>query len=205
MKYLPAALVLLVLPLAAACGAATDDPPDVASAGTGTASGTPAAATATTTTAASKDPQAAMLAHARCMREHGIDVPDPKPGGGVQVKIDHKTPPEKVEAAMKACDPLLDNVGAKPSPEEVEKHFAEALEFAKCMREHGVDMPDPERDGDRIKVRIGGPGMKIDPAKVDAAQEACQKGDGPFGGAPGAGVTKQASPGSDGGGASVTP
>ena len=36
-----------------------------------------------------------------------------------------------------------------------------ALDFARCMREHGVDMPDPEVDDKgRIRVRIGagGPG-----------------------------------------------
>ncbi|HYJ73815.1 MAG TPA: hypothetical protein VE265_15225, partial [Actinomycetota bacterium] len=32
-----------------------------------------------------------------------------------------------------------------------------ALDFARCMREHGVDMPDPEVDEQgRIRVRIGG-------------------------------------------------
>ena len=48
-----------------------------------------------------------MLAHARCMREHGIDVPDPKPGGEL-VRIDKSIDPAKVDAAMKACASLVE-------------------------------------------------------------------------------------------------
>ena len=47
-----------------------------------------------------------MLAHAECMREHGVDMPDPvfEGGGGVRQRgPDENVPPEKVEAAQKAC------------------------------------------------------------------------------------------------------
>lgn len=43
------------------------------------------------------------------------------------------------------------------------------LKFAKCMREHGIEMEDPQ--GGRIEIK-GGPG---DQAAMEKAQEACQK------------------------------
>jgi cytosine/adenosine deaminase-related metal-dependent hydrolase len=200
MKYLPAAFLLLMIPLAAGCGGAAPDAPDVASAGTGTATA------ATTAPAAAKkqspkDAEAAMLAHARCMRKHGINVPDPKPGGGELVRIDKSIDPATVDAAMKACASLVQDAGLAPTPEEMEKNFEQALKFAKCMREHGIDMPDPVREGGGIKMTIGGPGSSIDPTRMDAAQKVCAK-DGPFGDAPppsslkpGEGVVRQAGPG----------
>jgi hypothetical protein len=47
------------------------------------------------------------------------------------------------------------------------------LKFARCMREHGVDVPDP-KPGEGI--RIGGPGSKIDPEdpSFQKAQKACE-------------------------------
>jgi hypothetical protein len=52
-----------------------------------------------------------------------------------------------------------------------------AVEYAECMRENGIDMPDPQvSDG---RVRVGGPGgggAGFDPnsEEFQAAQEACQ-------------------------------
>jgi hypothetical protein len=191
MRYLSAALVLLALPLMAACGAASDNAPDVASAGTTTAKSASAAAKK----AKPKDPQAAMLAHARCMRAHGVNVPDPKPGGGELFKMDGSINPATVDAAQKACQSLMDDAGMKASPEEMEKQFEKALAFAKCMRAHGIQMPDPKREGDGISMSIGGPGSSIDPTRMDAAQKACAK-DGAFGAAPAGAVMSGGAQGS---------
>jgi hypothetical protein len=49
----------------------------------------------------------------------------------------------------------------------------QALKFARGMREHGVDMPDPEIENGRIRVQIGG--GKADMATVEAAHEACRE------------------------------
>jgi pyruvate/2-oxoglutarate dehydrogenase complex dihydrolipoamide acyltransferase (E2) component len=178
MKYLPALLLLLAVPLAAGCGAAAEDAPDVASAGTSSTKTEPAAAKQP---ASEKDRDAAMLAHARCMREHGVDVPDPKPGEGERITIAEGDDESKVDEAMKACESIVEDLGVKPSKEELDKQFDMALKFAKCMREHGVDMPDPKREGDGIQMTIGGPGSSIDPARMEEAQKACAK-DAPFGG-----------------------
>ena len=66
---------------------------------------------------------------------------------------------------------------------------AQALAFAQCMRDHGVDMPDPQfgggPGGGGMTIAIGGPDSDIDPgsAEFQAAQEACGSA---FGFAPGA-------------------
>ena len=67
--------------------------------------------------------------------------------------------------------PKTDGGSARKDPQQA------ALDFAKCMREHGVDMPDPEVDSKgRIRVTIGSPagkGSRPDPKKLNAAQQAC--------------------------------
>jgi len=49
-----------------------------------------------------------------------------------------------------------------------------ALKFTRCMREHGVDMPDPQPGqggGMMFRGPGGGPG---DQAKMESAQKGCQ-------------------------------
>ena len=48
------------------------------------------------------------------------------------------------------------------------------LAFAKCMREHGVDMPDPEFGSGGTTVMIGGDGIAFDSPTFKAANEACR-------------------------------
>jgi hypothetical protein len=87
------------------------------------------------------------------MREHGIAMRDPEPGpkGGLAIPdIDgpDKAAPgfqafmDKVTAAGKVCEPLAPPgyfSDGPPSKEDLEN----GLKFAKCMREHGFDYPDP--------------------------------------------------------------
>jgi hypothetical protein len=124
--------------------------------------------------------QQAMLDFARCMREHGIDMPDPQfddsGRGAVIVGTDGHPPDEAtMEAAHEACEPLMkdviDSASRDMDPEEIEKMQQRALDFAKCMREHGIDMPDPQfQSGGRVtQAMTGDPN---DP-KFQEAQEEC--------------------------------
>jgi hypothetical protein len=137
-----------------------------------------------------KDPQQAGLDFARCMREHGVDVPDPQPGEGGFIRVgpgpaDGGTLAEPAfdpafEEADKACRHFLEDLiphGAGPAdPEEQDR----ALKFSQCMREHGVNMPDPEFQGGGISVKIEG----VDPTSESfkEAQKACGDLFGPKGG-----------------------
>jgi hypothetical protein len=145
------------------------------------------------------DPKQAMLAFAKCMREHGVDMPDPQfsddgRGGAFTINGPSGGGPAdtaKTDAANKACQPLMDdavrNGPDKLDPEQEAKMRKQALAFAKCMRKHGVDMPDPQfGDNGKNTVKIGSgrsgavSGNGPDPRnpKFQAAQKACQKGSG---------------------------
>lgn len=123
-------------------GACTDDARSgVPSAGGGAAS-------------PSGGPDAASSSESRfvaCMREQGIaDMPDPIPGdtsgrSSVRYALDvmGKGSDEVFQAALNKCQSLL------PAPEPEKPPTAQdqnqALKFAQCMREHGVeDFPDPK-------------------------------------------------------------
>jgi hypothetical protein len=64
-----------------------------------------------------------------------------------------------------------------------DKAFDGAVKFARCMRQHGVEMGDPQRTSDGgIVQKAGGPGkgaergaLGPDNPKFEAAQKACQK------------------------------
>ena len=51
------------------------------------------------------------------------------------------------------------------------------LKFAQCMREHGVDMPDPDftSGGARMQFRAGAGGVDPEGPTFQKAQEACQE------------------------------
>jgi hypothetical protein len=82
---------------------------------------------------------------AQCLREHGIVVDDPNPadpGGGKPRIHDDASTKEQIDAAAEACRAYNPNWGRNfpPDPADVEKQ----RQFAQCMREHGIDMPDPD-------------------------------------------------------------
>ena len=140
-------------------------------------------------------PEEAMLSYAQCMRDHGIDMQDPvfsqtgggAGGGGGTVTqqgpgLNPKTAPG-FKAADDACKHFLDaikrNVSGKPMSAAEQQAF---LDFAACMRDHGIDMADPTFEGGGVSIQIGSDsagkdsGQKIDPQSpaFQTAQTACQ-------------------------------
>ena len=67
-----------------------------------------------------------------------------------------------------------DGGGAKGATRQ-DKAFEGALKFSKCMRDHGIDMPDPQRVGTGGIKLTGGKGLDFNDPKMKAAQSACQK------------------------------
>lgn len=168
--------LLLSLPLAA-CGGGEDD------------NGLPTAGS-TAPPAADAGPEAddlseaerhqMLLDYAACMREHGIEIADPKPGEGVQLQIEGD--PAQADAAMQACQSLLP--GGEP-PEADPEAFEQMLAFARCMRENGFpNFADPkEGEGINISPETLG-GMEPDDPRFLAAQEKCHEQAGMPGGPP---------------------
>ncbi len=120
------------------------------------------------------------LEMAECMREHGIDMPDPEPGQGMMMK---KAGPDDgvnlddpaAQEALEACEEEVDFKPPELTAGEQEQMQEDMLAFAQCMREQGVEMPDPEVDGGKVTMRIGGPdGPELDEPAMEAAQEACE-------------------------------
>jgi hypothetical protein len=129
------------------------------------------------------DRQEAALEWAKCMREHGIDVPDPEFDGQGRGELRVGGPgfnpnSEKLRKAQEECGTPFGRGGPPALSEEERQQFQEALlEFAKCMREHGVDMPDPEFGEGGRGIFRGGPGQQpgSEASKTfEEAEKACQ-------------------------------
>ncbi|WP_030454522.1 hypothetical protein [Herbidospora cretacea] len=153
-------LVAAVPLFLAACG--TGQQSGVATAGGGSAS------------AAAPSPSASgdAVKFAQCMREHGIDVPDPEPGGNaVRVRIKEGVDPATVEKANAECAEFRPIGGGPPMGDAA---FADAVQkYTDCMRDNGVDMPDPQVDGGRMLIRA--PKDVMDSPEAKKAQATCEK------------------------------
>jgi hypothetical protein len=159
MKIVPLLAALAATASLVACGAENEDPSKPASA----------------QTQESKN-RKAMLDLARCMREHGVDMPDPTFNGGKVTQRMKGGNEDTMRAAEKACEKYRSAIKApEMSSEDKEEFKKAALANARCMREHGIDFPDPQFDengGARIKI---GKGLNPEGAKFQAAQKACEK------------------------------
>jgi hypothetical protein len=150
----------LVLGLSA-CGS-DDGGGGVASAG-GTAK-----ASASASPTASLSAEDAQLKFAQCMRENGVDLPDPGSGDRSALRLGKSTDRTKLQGALKNCKQWLQAGGRLPDLKDP-KVRDQFVKFAQCMREHGVDIPDPGPDG-QFKLPTGG----IDRGALKKAREACK-------------------------------
>lgn len=115
----------------------------------------------------------AALEFTECLRAQGLEVADPKPG---QTNIElggkgERSNPAR-EKAVAACKGKLGTAGHELSAEENEQFREGWLAFAKCVREHGVDMGDPEFLGNG-KVHLDNNGIDPSSPAMVAAREAC--------------------------------
>ena len=146
----------------------------------------------------------AMLEYAQCMRDQGIDFPDPSMSADGGVVIGPRQgagngPPseadmQEFESADEECRHILEAVEdemPRPDPQQEAEMRDEALAFAECMRDHGIDFPDPQfEDGGGMTMALEGVDPE-DPA-FQRAQEACGSEGGIFsvGGGPAGGSTE---------------
>jgi hypothetical protein len=133
----------------------------------------------------SVDPEDALAEFAECMRDNGIeDFPDPTidENGGITIGIGGGDggPPseegrEELADAMETCRELLpQGDGPGQISEEDQAAFQDAmLEYAQCMRDHGIDMPDPDFSGGGA-FQIGGEGVDPEDPDFQAADEECR-------------------------------
>ena len=140
------------------------------------------------------DAEEALLDFAQCMRDNGVpDFPDPemdsqgnvRPFGGREAPGELGADRETVDAAFEVCGEivsgLIQNAFRSIDQTEFQDDF---LEFAQCMREEGIDLPDPDFSGGF------GPGLgrglfgdmdPEDPAFQEAAEKCQSVFEGSFG------------------------
>ena len=130
------------------------------------------------------DSEAALLAFTQCLRDQGIDIGDPTidADGNLQLPpiefetsesaADPDEPPDlsEFEEMIAPCEQHLEGVVGSFSPgdtTEIEDMF---LAYAECMRENGIDMPDPDFSSDGGVIDLGAVGGE----DFEAADAVCR-------------------------------
>jgi hypothetical protein len=150
----------------------------------------------------------ARLNYAKCMRAHGVNVPDPSAnggpaggapggggggGGGFQTLRNNPN----FQAANTACAKYRSKAFgfANITPAQKAQFAQEAVKFAECMRAHNVNIPDPSSNGaGAFGIFRSIPSSERDSPAFKTAITACastlpfRRGGPGGGGAPGAGA-----------------
>ena len=126
------------------------------------------------------DTEAAMLAFTQCLRDQGIKIDDPTidADGNVQlppINLEFEVPegedPEEsmadLDKVMGSCDEHLEGITTTADAPDMTGIEDDFLAYAACMRDNGVDMPDPDFSSGVIE--LGG-----DEAEFEAADAACR-------------------------------
>jgi hypothetical protein len=125
----------LMLGVLAGCGSNSSSNNGVASVG-GSAGASPSASTNIGGTTEER-----WLQFAQCLRNQGLDVEDPGPGGG-QPKLKGDVPQAKRQDALRACRQYAPGIlgSSTLSPQDREK----MLKYIQCLRQHGITLADPD-------------------------------------------------------------
>jgi hypothetical protein len=126
---------------------------------------------AATTKTASQD--AARLKFTQCMRDHGVNISDTPGQGGAGLQ---NTAQSKLRSAQRACRKYQQGAFGNVSASQRQEFQDAFAKFSSCMRQHGVDVPNPGSGGGPGAGGAGGAGGQLDrnDPKVQTAQKACQ-------------------------------
>lgn len=125
------------------------------------------------------------LAFAECMREEGVDWPDPSTSadgsvdllGGQSLAQVAGSSPEATQAAADICGPLLEGASFLPGGGSgtFDAETQDTLvEFAECLRDEGLEVSDPDFSaGGNPLADLFGPGFDPDDPGNAAAIDAC--------------------------------
>ena len=164
-KYLTI-LLLLILVLISACSSSDDSQ--------GVISTNDLSSNTTVTTVTTIEEEAAeevvsiedaQLLLARCLRENGYDITDPKNDESLQsvlrpvfLAADQKGREELFETIQTCADENdipLGGTADFENPEEVADTLDTELEFAQCLREKGIEVEDPNAERPLRSILIG--------------------------------------------------
>jgi hypothetical protein len=110
-------------------------------------------------------PEDAQLLMARCLRDNGYDVKDPKNDQGLRsvltpifLAANEKGRTQLFETIQACAEenniPLGDNADFE-NPEDVADRLDTELEFAQCLREKGIEVEDPSADRPLRPILVG--------------------------------------------------
>ena len=110
-------------------------------------------------------PEDAQLLMARCLRDNGYDVKDPKNDEGLRsvltpifLAANEKGRTELFETIQACAEenniPLGENADFE-NPEDVADRLDTELEFAQCLREKGIEVEDPSADRPLRPIIVG--------------------------------------------------
>ena len=116
---------------------------------------------------------AALTQFAGCMRAHGIPVPDPNSQGQItgssQLEQQYQNTPQG-QTALNACRSYLQKAVSELAPANTEQYRHAQLLFARCMRAHGVPVPDPGPNGE---INFGSHSINKGSPQFQQAARAC--------------------------------
>lgn len=115
----------------------------------------------------------ALLAYTQCMRENGVPVDDPDGSGRIILDDGVQNDPDYAAAHI-ACEEHLIQGQSRSGGGMTAEQRQQLLDFAACMRENGIDMPDPDFSGGGGSIPLG----NIDPGdpEVRRAADQCRQG-----------------------------
>jgi hypothetical protein len=111
-------------------------------------------------------PQTGVLAYAHCMHSHGVpNFPDPDSSGAIpKDKIIAVGDGPQFRAAESACLHVMPASGLGPEKAALppRTRLADALAFARCMRDHGFpNFPDPTAHGELTPQMVTAAGIDL--------------------------------------------
>jgi predicted small lipoprotein YifL len=126
----------------------------------------------------SAETQELLLKYAQCMRDNGVQLPDPKEGdpGSMYEGVDRNAP--AFQSADAVCGPILQGVVADRQEQGGEQQQDDMLALAQCLRDHGIDVKDPVPGAEKP---FGDSLDRTDPAVATALQECADAAPEPVG------------------------
>jgi len=126
-----------------------------------------------------KDPYTASVQYVNCMRDHGVDLPDPDSKGDIRLTpADEKRigpPGPKSNRADAACFHFLRGaVNTSPLSDQARSRMADVmLQFSRCMRKRGWELGDPVvQNMSRGRVRLFFPNVSLEARQAAAPSSA---------------------------------
>lgn len=118
-----------------------------------------------------------------CMRDLGFNLPDPELNSDGTVDTitlrqnianDPKFVPGSRQPELQKCLPILQGAtfARQPSPEDVIELQDNLLEFAQCLRDQGIDIPDPDFSNDP-RAAMGSMFQGLNRARLQEEMRSC--------------------------------